>query len=197
MKKLALFAIIFLGIAAAFYFLFKPRLIVTRVEDLQPTGVQPSEESDQEVVRMQITSSSFNKADNIPEKYTCDGDNVNPALSISDVPEEAKSLVLIMDDPDAPAGTWNHWLIFNIDPKTKEISEDSVPDGANLGTNDFGKLEYGGPCPPIGVHRYYFRLYALDNTLELAKGAKRADIEKAMQGHVLNNVELMGKYQKK
>jgi hypothetical protein len=117
-------------------------------------------------------------------------------LSISDVPEEAKSLVLIVDDPDAPAGTWSHWLVFNINPTLKEISENSVPSGALLGTNNFGKLEYSGPCPPTGVHRYYFRLYALDSLLDLNEGAKRGEIDKAMQGHILNTIELMGTYQK-
>jgi Raf kinase inhibitor-like YbhB/YbcL family protein len=145
---------------------------------------------------IKIKSPVFNQEEMIPEKYTCNGEDFNPPLLIENVPEEAKSLVLIVDDPDAPMGTFTHWLVWNIDPKIKEIKENSVPEGAVLGTNDFGKTAYGGPCPPFGTHRYYFKVYALDTVLDLPKGSNRLQLEKAMMGNVLDSGELMGKFSK-
>ncbi len=144
--------------------------------------------------KMKITSPAFQEGGMIPQKYTCDGANVNPPLAFDGAPAPAKSLVLIVDDPDAPRGTWNHWLVWNIDPQTKEIKENSVPPNAVQGTTDFGGNKYGGPCPPSGTHRYFFRLYALDTTLNLPRSAKRADLDKAMANHVLGQAMLMGKY---
>jgi Raf kinase inhibitor-like YbhB/YbcL family protein len=112
------------------------------------------------------------------------------------VPPNAKSLVLIVDDPDAPMGTFTHWLLWNIDPKIKEIKENSVPADAIIGTNDFGKTAYGGPCPPSGVHRYYFKVYALNTVLDLPAGANRSQLEKAIEGYILDYGELMGKFSK-
>jgi len=146
---------------------------------------------------MKLTSSAFTNHQSIPVKYTCDGKNVNPPLTISDVPENAKSLVLIMDDPDAPMGTWVHWTVWNIDPKTKEISENSLLEGAIEGITSFGKPGYGGPCPPSGTHRYFFKLYALDTSLSLPKTATKAELEKAMTGHIINTEELVGLYSRK
>ena len=146
---------------------------------------------------MKLESSVFENNGNIPSKYTCDGENVNPPLEISEVPENTKSLVLIVDDPDAPMGTWVHWTVWNISPKTTEISENSVPEGAVEGITDFGKPGYGGPCPPSGTHRYFFKLYALDTTLDLGSSAKAKDIEKAMEGHILDKAELVGLYSRK
>lgn len=143
---------------------------------------------------MKITSSSFAHNQNIPPKYTCDGENINPPLQFSDIPADAKSLVLISDDPDAPMGTWVHWILWNIDPKTTEISEKSVPAGAIEGTTSFGETGYGGPCPPSGVHRYFFKLYALDTKLDLPISAKKEDLEKAMQQHILASAEMIGLY---
>ena len=143
---------------------------------------------------MKIISSAFEQGQSVLPQYTCDGENVNPPLSISDVPENAQSLVLISDDPDAPAGVWVHWIVWNIDPKTTEIAENSIPSGAVEGTTSFGKTEYGGPCPPSGEHRYFFRLYALDTKLDLDSSADKAKIEAAMQGHILEQAELMGLY---
>jgi len=143
---------------------------------------------------MNLESPTFSNHQNIPSKYTCDGENVNPPLKISEVPEKSKSLVLIVDDPDAPMGTWVHWTIWNISPKTTEIPENSVPEGAIEGMTDFGKPGYGGPCPPSGTHRYFFKLYALDITLDLDTSAKKEDIEKAMEGHILDKAELIGLY---
>lgn len=122
---------------------------------------------------MKITSPSFQENAFIPSKYTCDGENINPPLVISDVSADAKSLALIVDDPDAPVGTFVHWLVWNIPPRVGEIKEGSLPEGSIQGTNDFGKKEYGGPCPPSGTHRYFFRLYALNQELNLPEGAKR------------------------
>jgi len=138
--------------------------------------------------------SIFNNNENIPEKYTCDGENVNPPLKIIDAPENSQSLLLIVDDPDAPAGTWVHWILFNIPANINEIAENSVAEGAVQGQNDFGKAEYGGPCPPSGVHRYFFKIYALDTILDLTNKATKQDVENAMQGHVLDSAELVGLY---
>lgn len=143
---------------------------------------------------IKITCSAFIEGELIPIKYTGDGEDVNPPLSIEGVPENARSLVLIVDDPDAPVGTWNHWLVWNIDPLTREIKENRVPEKAVLGNNDFNRLTYGGPAPPSGVHRYFFRIYALDQVLGLPRGSRRSALDQAMQRHVLAEGALMGKY---
>ena len=141
-----------------------------------------------------ITSPAFQNGQNIPQQYGCHGKNINPPLLISDVPAEATSLVLIVDDPDAPGGTWNHWLVWNINPRQEKIGENSSPQGAITGTSDFGKAAYGGPCPPSGVHRYFFRLYALNSLLNLSSTAKRGDLNRAMEGKIIGQGELMGRY---
>ncbi len=146
---------------------------------------------------MKLSSSAFTHDDNIPAKYTCDGENVSPPLEIIGVPPAAKSLALIVSDPDAPAGDWVHWVVFNIPPETKLIAENSVPAGATEGTTSFGKPGWGGPCPPSGVHHYQFKLYALDTELTLSASAKKADIEKEMAQHVLDQTLLVGLYQRK
>ncbi|HLC99621.1 MAG TPA: YbhB/YbcL family Raf kinase inhibitor-like protein [Patescibacteria group bacterium] len=130
----------------------------------------------------------------IPTRYTCDGKNINPSLNISQAPANTKSLVLIVDDPDAPAGTWVHWTMWNIPPDTICIKEGSIPTGAVEGVTSFGRPGYGGPCPHSGTHRYFFKLYALDALLALSQAAKVADIEKAMSGHIIEQSELMGVY---
>ena len=144
--------------------------------------------------KMKITSSAFQEGGDIPSKFSRDGQNINPALRIEGTPSNAQSLLLIMDDPDAPVGLFTHWLVWNIDPKTSEIAEKSVPRGAVQGTNDYPTLGYGGPQPPSGTHRYYFRIFALDQTLDLKPGAKRAEVDAAMRGHVIAQGELMGRY---
>ncbi len=144
-----------------------------------------------------ITSPAFRNGELIPSKFTCDGGDMSPALVIGQVPPEAKSLALIMDDPDAPGGMWVHWVVWNIDPKTTEIAENSVPAGAQLGRNDFRQTPYGGPCPPSGTHRYFFKLYALDTKLDIGAGTNKAGLEKAMKGHIIAQGELMGKYKRK
>ena len=141
---------------------------------------------------MKLTSSAFEHEQIIPKKFTCQGEDINPSLKIEEVPKDAKSLVLIIDDPDAPTKTWVHWIVFNILPNISEIEENSIP--GTQGTNDFNKKDYGGPCPPLGTHRYFFKLYALDNLLNLKEDATKADVENAMQGHILEQATLIGLY---
>jgi len=122
------------------------------------------------------------------------GENKIPPIHIEQVPEKARSLALIVDDPDAPKGTFNHWLLFNMDPKIKDIKEDCVPVMASQGQNDFGEVGYGGPKPPSGEHRYFFKAYALDTVLPLGRASKRDELEREMKDHVLDSAMLMGKY---
>jgi Raf kinase inhibitor-like YbhB/YbcL family protein len=142
-----------------------------------------------------VTTPAFRAGSDIPAKFTCNGANVSPELKINGVPGEAKSLVLIVDDPDAHGFT--HWIVWNIDPKTTDIGENSAPGGGIQGTNDFGKRNYGGPCPPSGIHRYVFKIFALDTTLDLKPGARRAELDAAMKGHVMAQGELMARYSHK
>ena len=151
---------------------------------------------------MELTSSAFAAGGMIPKKYTCDGQDASPPLRWTDVPGGAKSLALIADDPDAPRGTWVHWVAWNIPASSGALDEDvpkrdSIPNGMHQGTTDFKKIGYGGPCPPSGIHRYFFKLYALDIALSLPSTTTKKDLEKAMQGHVLKQAELMGKYSRK
>ena len=149
-------------------------------------------------LKMKISSPNFSNNEFIPFEFTCEGKDVNPELYIEDVPKEAKSLVLIVDDPDAPMGTWTHWTLWNISPDTKVIKSGEMPVGAVEGQTDFGRPGWGGPCPPKGnPHRYFFKLFALDTLLDLEYGASRKDLEKAMEGHILDKTELIGLYQRK
>ncbi|MDD5447871.1 MAG: YbhB/YbcL family Raf kinase inhibitor-like protein [Actinomycetota bacterium] len=143
---------------------------------------------------MEISSPDFKNGERIPSKFSCDGESVNPTLLISGVSESAQSLALIMDDPDAPIGTFTHWILFNIDPKTEKIKENSVPVGARQGRNSGGKVGYYPPCPPSGTHRYFFKLYALDEKLELGNGARLEELERAMKGHIIEKAEIIGLY---
>ena len=143
---------------------------------------------------MKITTKSFRATQPIPARFTADGKNVNPPLAISGVPSGTKSLALIVDDPDVPMGRWNHWLLWNIKPETKSITENSVPCGAVVGHNDAGTAKYVGPSPPRGTHRYYFRLYALDTKLDLPATSDRPILDDAIKGHVLAQAELLGRY---
>lgn len=143
--------------------------------------------------KMKITSSAFQEGANIPSKFTCDGADTSPPLQIADIPSGAKSLALIVDDPDAPGGLFTHWTVWNIPPQTSAVGEGSAPKGVQ-GTNDFGKSGYGGPCPPSGTHRYYFKIFALDRELDLPFGAKRGPVNEALKGHVIAQGELMGRY---
>src|SRR5207237_2042049 len=147
--------------------------------------------------KMKISSSAFQEGGTIPEKFSKNGQNVSPELRIEGGPAEAKSLALIVDDPDAPVGLFTHWLVWNIDPKTAEIAENSVPKGGVQGTNDFPGQRYDGPQPPSGTHGYYFKIFALDRMLDLKSGAKRREVDAAMKDHVIAQGELMGRYSKK
>jgi len=146
---------------------------------------------------MKITSTAFSDNGRVPEKYTCDGDNINPPVKFEEIPEGTKSLALLYEDPDAPMGTWIHWVVWNINPENPEILENSVPKDAELGKNDFGETSYGGPCPPSGTHRYVFKGYALDTMLQLPPGSLKKDLKAAIYGHVLAEAILTGNYSKK
>jgi Raf kinase inhibitor-like YbhB/YbcL family protein len=152
---------------------------------------------------LKIVSRAFAHDKFIPDKYTCNGHNVSPPLEWTDVPHAAKELVLIVDDPDAPSGTFVHWLLYGLQPTQSELDEDistetaSLPNGMRQGMNGFQKLGYAGPCPPSGTHRYYFHLYAVDSNLNLPPGAKREQVDQAIKNHVLEEAELMGYYAKK
>lgn len=154
---------------------------------------------------MNITSPAFAAGGNIPERYTCEGDDVSPSLVWTGVPPGTKSLALIVDDPDAPdpaapKRVWVHWVLFNLPPATtglaEAVSPSALPPGSREETNDWGKVGYGGPCPPIGRHRYFFKLYALDVELPALRLPTKAALEAAMAGHVLESVEIVGTYQK-
>ncbi len=142
---------------------------------------------------MIVLSSAFNDSDSIPEKYTCDGADFNPELMFEEIPEGTVSLALIVDDPDAPNGDWVHWVVYDI-PVMARIEEDSIP--GTQGMNSFGELDYGGPCPPSGTHRYFFRLYALNTTLGLPEGVDKNGLKERMEGHIIEYAELMGTYQR-
>jgi len=151
------------------------------------------QESD-EMEKLIITSPVFKNNGMIPRKYTCDGADVNPPLNIRGIPKTAESLVLIVDDPDAPMGTWDHWIVWNILPEER-IEENSVPGVEGL--NDFRKHSYGGPCPPSGTHRYFFRVYALDRILDLKPNSRKRDVERAMGRHILAQGEIIGLYRRR
>lgn len=146
---------------------------------------------------MKITSSAFENGQMIPAKYTCDGENINPPLQFEDIPPQAKSLVLIVEDPDAPAKLWTHWVLFNMSPNITFINENSTPGNAEVGVMDFGKNEYGGPCPPEGTHRYYFKLYALSEKLEdMPEFTDREILIEATNTLIIEEAELIGLYTK-
>lgn len=150
---------------------------------------------------MKLSSSAFNEGAMIPATYTCDGVNISPPLQWSDAPAAVKSFALICDDPDAPMGTWVHWVVYNIPPTVSELPEkvpasDTLADGTRQGINDFRKTGYGGPCPPGGTHRYFFKLYALDALLPVEPGMTKAKLLKAMEGHILAEAQVTGKYKR-
>jgi len=144
---------------------------------------------------MRITSPAFENGGEMPSIYTCDGDNKRPTLSFSDIPDTAKSLVIIMDDPDSPTGTWNHWTAWNINPTRTGIEQGEIGEWVE-GTTSFGSVGYGGPCPHMGKHRYFFKLYALDTTLELKPGASKEELVGEIDGHIIAESELMGTYER-
>src|SRR2546423_845199 len=154
-------------------------------------------QSSKSEAKVTLSSPAFQAGGTIPDQFTCKGANLNPPLQFSGIPAGAKSIALIVDDPDAPGGLFSHWVVWNIDPVTTQIGEKSIPAGAVQGTNDFGKPGYGGPCPPSGTHRYFFRIFALDRELDLPVGAKRSQLDTAIKSHVIAKGELMGRYARK
>jgi hypothetical protein len=150
----------------------------------------------------ELTSSAFGAGETIPQKYTCDGDDISPPLAWGDPPAGTRSFALISDDPDAPVGTWVHWVLYNLPADARALPE-AVPadadlaDGSQHGNSSWRRPGYGGPCPPSGTHRYFFKLYALDTVLDLKSGASKEELLKAMEGHVLAEAELMGTYSRK
>ena len=152
-------------------------------------------------MEIKITSSAFEDGGLIPAKYTCDGADISPPLRWDVVPEGTKSIALICDDPDAPMGTFVHWVIFGLPAETRELmenipSDETLPNGAKQGKSDFGRIGYGGPCPPSGTHRYFFKIYALDTEVALAAGASKRELLGAMEGHILGQGQLIGKYKR-
>lgn len=165
---------------------------------VSPKGGPRSNERPSQQSSLTITSSAFEGGGMIPRKFTCEGEDISPALEISNVPPEAQSLALIVHDNDAPvAGGWTHWVVFNISPMVTQIPENSAPGGGAVeGMTSFGAPGYGGPCPPSGTHHYEFRLYALDSELALDENATKADLEHAFENHVIMQANLMGLYKK-
>lgn len=176
--------IAFIGIGVGGYFYW------------QSQSQKPAVITEKKFEIMNVTSPEFATNQKIPTKYTCNGENLSPPLRITDTPEEAQSLALIVEDPDAPIGSWLHWTVWNIEPKTNVIAEGEVPAGSVEGLTSFGTIGYGGPCPPSGEHRYVFKIFALDERLDLQAGATRAELESAMDGHIIARGELVGLYSK-
>jgi len=157
-----------------------------------------AEKKDQ-TMPFELTSAAFAPGEPIPRKYTCDGEDVSPPLQWSDPPQGTQSLALINDDPDAPVGTWVHWVLYNLPAKARALPEAippdaELPDGSRHGENSWRRTDYGGPCPPGGTHRYFFKLYALDTMLDLAAGASKEQLLQAMEGHILAQTEVVGVY---
>ena len=155
--------------------------------------------SPQQEHELKLTSTAFKEGEAIPRGYTCDGANVSPPLEWTGVPKTAKTITIIVDDPDAPGGTWVHWVLYNLPGDGLGLIEntpltETLNGGGVQGTNDFGKIGYGGPCPPLGTHRYFFKFYAVDSELTLKPRANKAEVEKAMEGHIVGQAQLMGTY---
>lgn len=185
MKKIIIISIILLIISIIF--LFETR-IKNKTQDTNFIS------NSSVINKMKISSTKFNNNEGIPSKYTCDGDNVNPPIQVSGVPDNSKSLVLIIDDPDAPSRTWVHWILWNIDPTITEIKEDSIPKGSIEGVTSFGSNSYGGPCPPSGDHRYFFKLYALSKVLDIAISSDKKALEEAIKEYIIATSEFIGLY---
>lgn len=170
-------------------------------QSAQPVDAPPSAGLADPTRSFELTSTAFQQGDPIPPKYSCDGEDVSPPLSWGEPPATTQSLALIMDDPDAPGGTWDHWILFNIPPGLRTLQEDLPVTGNNqnpesifVGSNSWGQPGYGGPCPPSGTHRYFFKLYALDTTISLLPGATKQELLQAIDGHILAESELMGTF---
>ena len=152
-------------------------------------------------MEIKIESRDFKEGELIPSKFTCDGANISPQLSWACTTEGVKTFVLLVEDPDAPSGNFTHWIVYNIPARVNSLMQNStptknVPDEILMGTNDFGRIGYGGPCPPSGTHRYYFRIYGLNTAVHLDSGATKKEVLKKMEGHIIARGELMGRYQR-
>ena len=174
-------------------------LLLCCCKDIKQTDLQV--EGDKQIMEIKITSTAFEDGGMIPTKYTCDGEDISPPLQWDAVPEGTKTIALINDDPDAPMGTWVHWVIFNIPADVKELAQNipadkTLPNGAKQGITDFRRVGYGGPCPPGGTHRYFFKIYALDSEINLEAGADKEQLLKAMKGHIIGQGQLIGKYKR-
>jgi Raf kinase inhibitor-like YbhB/YbcL family protein len=172
-----------------------------RGDNANGAAVRATEAGGGEKVQIKVTSAAFEEGGVIPAEYTCDGRNVSPPIAWEGVPPRAKTIALVADDPDAPRGTWVHWVLFNLPAGERGLAEgvpatETLASGARHGKNDFGGAGYGGPCPPSGTHRYYFKLYALDAALNLPSGATKEQLLKALEGHVVGEGQLMGRYQR-
>lgn len=166
-----------------------------------PAPTEASSDVMEPALPFELISTAFEQGEPIPVKYSCDGEDISPSLAWGDPPAGTQSLALIMDDPDAPVGTWDHWILFNISPELRELEENLPITGKNqdpgtifVGNNSWGRADYGGPCPPSGTHRYFFKLYALDTTVSLLPGATKQELLSAMEGHILAEAELMGTF---
>ena len=172
-------------------------LIACSANDEKPAVEMESQEDTS--MTLQISSPAFEDGSAIPQEYSCDGDDSSPALFWGELPDQTKSIALIMDDPDAPVGAWVHWVLYDLPGNRTEIPKNvpksgQLPGGGTQGSNSWGRSGYGGPCPPGGTHRYFFKLYALDSALDLASGATKEDLLQAMEGHILDQGQLMGTY---
>jgi Raf kinase inhibitor-like YbhB/YbcL family protein len=186
--------LIILGTVALYLFLESRGISLNNIRFVNEK--QTTVTADEYPGKIKLTSRTFDAGGTIPVRNSCKGVDLSPALTISGVPTETKSLAIIVEDPDSPFKIWTHWILYNIDPRTKEIYEGVLPWNSKLGENDFGVPEYRGPCPPLGVHRYFFRVYALDTRLELKDGSDREEIDEAMKNHILDVGELIGTFEK-
>lgn len=176
-------------------------ILLTLLSACSARDVNPTAEAEVPM-SIELTSPVFKNGEAIPQKYSCDGEDISPPLHWDNVPAGTTSLALIMDDPDAPRGTWVHWVLYNIPPATNELPEnvapvDSLPGEGSQGNNSWKRVGYGGPCPPVRTHRYFFKIYALNTQLSLDAGATKADVLQTMEGHILAQGHLMGTYERK
>ncbi|MEF8846875.1 MAG: YbhB/YbcL family Raf kinase inhibitor-like protein [Candidatus Paceibacterota bacterium] len=171
-------------------------LVITAITTFTWILLQRSEQVSNKTGDMKITSPAFEPNQPIPDKYTCTGEDINPPLKFEEIPQKAESLVLIVDDPDAPSGTWLHWTVWNINPNVGEIKENTIPSSAVEGMTDFGEPGYGGPCPPSGEHRYRFKVFALSRKLNLKEGAEQEELERALEDYIIEKDQLVGVYSK-
>src|SRR2546426_12804299 len=186
---------------ASFAFSFFATLLFACASPPQPVEQHPAATPQDEKAEFKVTSTAFNEGQPIPKQYTCDGVNISPPLEWSGVPKTAKTIAIVCDDPDAPGGTWVHWMLYNLPADNIGLVEnlpatETLKAGGFQGKNDFSKTGYGGPCPPSGTHRYFFKIYALDSELPLKAGATKEELMKAMEGHIVLQGQLVATYRR-